>query len=191
MVKRYVLIDTDDSNPSDIDFELGPVYDEASEITTDGYVSVATATAWLTAHVVSLSAWTAATEAQKAAALIEASDIIDSLPLQGHKYLTDGSQLRQFPRQYREGYDMDELTGVAEVPQAVLDACCREALAILQAGTGTDRQALQAQGVASYQIPGIISETFRPGVTNARYGLRSPDAYRLLSRYIARSVPIV
>ena len=162
-----------------------------SSTSTDAYVSVAAATVWLATHVVSLSAWTAASADQKAAALTEASDSIDFLPLQGHKYLTDGSQLRQFPRQYREGYDRDELTGEAEVPQAVLDACCREALAILQAGAGTDRQALQAQGVASYQIPGIISETFRPGVTNARYGLRSPDAYRLLSRYIARSVPIV
>ena len=192
MVKRYVVINTDDSNPADMDLELGPVYEEDSTVEVTGvYRSASEADAYFADDPRVTAAWVALADAQKNWYLARATKIIDSLPLQGRKYLTDGSQLLQFPRQYRDGYDMDELTGVAKVPQAVLDACCEEALAIFLAGTGTDRQALQAQGVASYQIPGIISETFRPGVTNARYGLRSPDAYRLLSRYIARSVPIV
>lgn len=161
-----------------------------SSTATGAYVTVAEAAAYFAGDS-RATAFLALSVSEQTAYLVRVTKIIDSLPLLGRKYLTDGSQLLQFPRQYREGYDMDELTGVAEVPQAVLDACCEEALAIFLAGTGTDRQALQDQGVASYQIPGIISETFRPGVTNARYGLRSPDAYRLLSKYIARSVPIV
>ena len=125
--------------------------------------------------------------------LFRSTKVIDALPLRGVKYLTDGTQDHQFPRQYREGYDMDELTGEAEVPQQVKDACCEEALALYleQAGGGASRAALQEAGVQSYQIPGIISETFRAGAGSSRYGLRSPDAYRLLSRYIARSVPII
>lgn len=125
--------------------------------------------------------------------ILRATKAIDAMPLQGTKYLTDGTQTLQFPRQYREGYDQDEATGEAEVPQQVKDACCEEALALSleQAGGGSSRAALQEAGVQSYQIPGIISETFRAGAGSGRYGLRSANAYRLLSRYIARSVPIV
>lgn len=125
--------------------------------------------------------------------ITRATKAIDAMPLRGTKHLTDGTQALQFPRQYREDYDMDEATGEAEVPQQVKDACCVEALAMYleQAGGGSSRAALQEAGVQSYQIPGILSETFRPGASSGRYGLRSADAYRLLSRYIARSVPIV
>lgn len=118
----------------------------------------------------------------------EATRRIDSLPLRGTKYEYD--QALEFPR-IIDGVVVGNSDQDAEVPDAVKRACLEEAIAILAAGSSGGRQALQDQGVASYQIPGIISETFRPGVTNARYGLRSPDAYRLLSRYIARSVPIV
>jgi hypothetical protein len=68
-----------------------------------------------------------------------------------------------------------------------------EAIAIYaeQAADGTSRASLQEAGVASYQIPGIISETFRSGSSRERQnGLQSTAAYRLLSKYIARSVPI-
>lgn len=129
--------------------------------------------------------------------LKRATKIIDGLPLQGRKYLRDGTQDRQFPREYDDGhYDCDEITGEAEVPQAILDACCEEALAIYleQAAGGTSRAALQEEGVASYQIPGIISETFRAGSgASVRKGLKSADAYKLLVNggYIARSVPAV
>ena len=118
----------------------------------------------------------------------EATRRIDSLPLRGTKYEYD--QALEFPR-IIDGVVVGNSDQDAEVPDAVKRACLEEAIAILAAGSSGGRQALQDQGVASYQIPGIISETFRPGVTNARYGLRSPDAYRLLSRYIARSVPII
>ena len=118
----------------------------------------------------------------------EATRRIDSLPLRGTKYEYD--QALEFPR-IIDGVVVGNSDQDAEVPDAVKRGCLEEAIAILAAGSSGGRQALQDQGVASYQIPGIISETFRPGVTNARYGLRSPDAYRLLSRYIARSVPII
>lgn len=193
MVKRYVVIDTDDSNPSDMDLELGPVYEEDGTVeATDAYMSASEADVYFVDDP-RVTGWDALTDSEKDWYLKRATKIIDALPLRGVKYLTDGTQDLQFPRQYREGYDMDELTGEAEVPQQVKDACCEEALALYleQAGSGVSRAALQEAGVASYQIPGILSETFRAGAGSGRFGLRSADAYRLLSRYIARSVPII
>lgn len=192
MVKRYVLIDTDDANPSDIDFELGPVYETDTAPPEDSYVAEATALEYFTDDP-RATAFIAQESTALAWYLTRATKAIDALTLRGTKYLTDGTQALQFPRQYREGYDQDESTGEAEVPQQVKDACCEEALAryLEQAGSGASRAALQEAGVQSYQIPGIISETFRPGAGQARGGLRSPEAYRLLSRFIARSVPII
>jgi len=77
---------------------------------------------------------------------------------------------------------------------SVKRACMEEAIALYaeQSAGGTSRASLQEAGVASYQIPGIISETFRPGAGSAaQMGLKSPSAYRFLSKYIARSVPII
>ena len=194
MVKRYVLIDTDDANPSDIDFELGPVYETDVAPPEESYVATATALEYF-ADDPRATAFIALSSTVLAWYLARATKIIDALPLRGTKYLIDGSQILQFPRQYREGYDMDELTGVAEVPQQVKDACCEEALALYleQAGGGSSRAALQEAGVQSYTIPGILQETFAPGAVSANRngGMRSPAAYRLLSRFIARSVPII
>jgi hypothetical protein len=124
--------------------------------------------------------------------LNRATRAIDALPLRGRKYLLDGSQERQFPREYRDGYDMDELTGVAEVPDDVESACCEEALAIYLAGsTSSGRRTLQEQGVKSFSIGGKLQETFTDGAKDMYRGLKSADAYRLLSKYIARSFPII
>jgi hypothetical protein len=117
---------------------------------------------------------------------------IDTLPLRGRKYMLDGSQERQFPREYRDGYDRDELTGVAEVPQNVLDAVCEEALAIFLAGSApSGRRALQEAGVKSFSIGGKLQETFADGAKDMYHGLYSADAYRLVSKHIARSFPIL
>lgn len=123
-----------------------------------------------------------------------ATKIIDALPLRGIKYLTDGTQARQFPRQYREGYDMNEITGEAEVPQAVIDACCEEAIALYAHYADSDglaRSSLQKQGVKTYSLGGGYSETFGPSNDDKHYGLRSQEAYDLIAKHIARSIPIV
>jgi hypothetical protein len=128
--------------------------------------------------------------------LQEATRHIDQLTLAGQKYDPDivagvAVQALQFPR-IIDGVtcDWNDSTDLPVVPQAVKDACLEEALAIFSQGAG-GRRDLQEQGVASYQIPGIISETFRPGAGSAaQMGLKSSSAYRFLSKYIARSVPI-
>jgi hypothetical protein len=131
--------------------------------------------------------------------LKRATKVIDALPLRGTKYYLDGTQDRAFPRQYRDGYDWNVATGAPEAPQCVLDAVCEEALAIygiLSTPDRLQRLELQREGVTSVSYSGT-SETYGGGQNGssgmgARYsGLLSKDAYDLISKYLARSFPIV
>lgn len=83
-------------------------------------------------------AWTAATDADKEKALNMATRAIDRLPLKGCK--TEDDQANQFPRHPDE-----------EIPQAVKDACCEEALALLERGNN-QRHKLQQEGVQSFTL---------------------------------------
>ncbi len=133
----------------------------------DAYIQVSAANTWLLAHVAFPAAWGSATAGQQAAALVEASDNIDSLPLKGCKYADDVSQLRAFPRypdRAGQAIGGDETNFQSEidyssVPQEVLDACCLEALEILKQGS-SGRKDLREQGVKSYSIGGKLQETF-------------------------------
>ncbi len=125
---------------------------------------------------------------------------IDSLKLRGRKYLRDGTQVwpnkrdKAFPREYRDGYDLDEATGEAVVPQHVIGACCEEALEIYlfeNDPMAKEVAKMQARGATAASIGGEGSETWTPGARDIRQGLKSEDAYRLLSQHIARSYPIV
>jgi hypothetical protein len=129
----------------------------------------------------------------------EATRHIDQLSLRGTKYDTDvvagvPDQPRAFPR-IIDGTtcDWNDSTSLAIVPTDIKRACMEEAIALYaeQSAGGTSRASLQKAGVASYQIPGIISETFGGKPANQSYDIQSQEAYRLLSnKYIARSVPI-
>ncbi len=163
-----------------------------SYITTDAILETMIGSDPRTAAV-ALKAAAAATQAWYCQ---KATKNIDALPLRGRKYERDGSQALQFPREYMTPYgwypDCNE-EGTVEVPQAVIDACLEEAIAIYAATAAgnSSRQALQEAGVRSFSIGGKLSETFAPGAANRFFGLKSPDAYRLISKYIARSVPII
>lgn len=181
MVKRYVLIDTDDDNPSDIDFELGPVYTETAP-TASSYLDADSADS-LAASRPTSAAWAAASSVEKLAALEEATRRIDGMILRGTKY--DPDQALEFPR-IIDGVIVGNADQDAEVPTQVLWACLEEAIAILASGSSGGRQALQAQGVASYQIPGIISETFRSGAGTE--ALQSVEARRIMRRYTGAEI---
>jgi hypothetical protein len=80
------------------------------------------------------------------------------------------------------------------VPQNVLDACCEEALAIYLFLADTDRserKTMKEDGVKSYSLGGDYSETLGGSNSDKHYGLHSTEAYNLLSKYIARTFPIV
>lgn len=144
------------------------------------YVDVATASAYLADHIDG-AAWTAASEEQKAAALVSATRAIDRLPLRGAP--VDADQHLAFPRRERTGYGWSVQSAV---PQAVLDATCEEALALLD-GERRQRQQLQAEGVASFSL-GSLSESYRAGATgSASDGVVSQAARQLLRPYIART----
>lgn len=128
----------------------------------------------------------------------EATRTIDALPLRGRKYQRDGTQTRQFPREYQtpDGWwpDTNESDGSVEVPQDVIDACCEEAIAIYdRESTSTDRKTrsdLIRQGV-THVTYSTTSESYAIGAADRLKGLESKRAYDLLAKYILRSAPIV
>ena len=181
MVKRYVLIDTDDTNPSDIDFELGPVYTVTAP-TESSYLDAASADT-LAASRPTNAAWAAATSVEKLAALEEATRRIDGMVLRGTKY--DSDQALEFPR-IIDGVTVGNADQDAEVPTPVLWACLEEAIAILAAGADGGLKALQEQGVQSMSIGGKLSYSFVAGAGNSC--LQSAVAKRYMRRYIGAEV---
>ena len=117
-------------------------------------------------------AWTAAADVDKQKALKQATRAIDRQLLIGRK--TNPEQELAFPR-YPD----------TEVPEAVKEACCEEALAILESGN-SQRRKLQQEGVQSFSL-GNMSETFAAG---AGKGLLSQEAKELLRPWLLGAVNI-
>ncbi len=132
------------------------------------YVTTAEADAYFAKHLFG-AAWTEATN--KEAALATATRAIDRQLLRGRK--ADPSQDLAFPR-YPD----------TAVPQAVKDATCEEALALLE--RSTERMKLQREGVRHASIGGM-TEIYHDG---AGRGLISPEARDLLRPWLAGAVPI-
>lgn len=120
-----------------------------------------------------VDAWASASDADKEKALIMATKAIDRQPLKGQK--TDPSQLLAFPR-YPD----------TEIPEAVKEACCEEALALLERGN-SQRRKLQQEGVQSFSL-GNMSETYAPG---AGRGLLSQEVKELLRPWLLKAVNII
>lgn len=162
----------------------------------DAYIQPTDATTWLAAHVVYSDAWTAASSTQKSAALVEASDHIDSLPLKGYKYADDSSQPRAFPRipdraaqtiSCNSEINFQSEVDYSEVPQEVKDACCLEALEILKQGA-SGRATLREQGVKQYNIGGKLSETLEDGPAPSLLSRRARDKLRFWIARVADAV---
>ncbi len=117
--------------------------------------------------------WSGADSETKEKALRQATREIDRQPLTGRKAADD--QALAFPR-YPD----------TEAPEAVKEACCEEALALLERGNN-QRRKLQQEGVESFTI-GDLREAYSPG---AGTGLLSPEARDLLRRWLAGAVSIV
>ena len=117
--------------------------------------------------------WGQADESTKEKALQQATRAIDRQLLRGRK--TNPEQELAFPR-YPD----------TEVPEAVKEACCEEALAILESGN-SQRRKLQQEGVQSFSL-GNMSETFAAG---AGKGLLSQEAKELLRPWLLGGVMII
>lgn len=129
--------------------------------------------------------FTAATDGDKESALHMATQAINCLPLKGWK-ADPATQVNAFPRYVplaRGGFMGDGVT----VPQAVIDACCEEALEIITTGNNS-RRSLQDQNVESFRMLDL-SETFAPAAGQPT--LTSRMARQMMRPYIAAGVPIV
>ena len=135
------------------------------------YVSLAEANEYFSNRL-HADAWVEASDADKEKALAMATKTIDRQRLNGRK--TNPSQPLAFPR-YPD----------AEIPQNVKEACCEEALAILESGN-SQRRKLQQEGVQSFSI-GNLSETFAAG---AGRGMLSQEAKELLQPWLIGAVNI-
>lgn len=143
------------------------------------YVSRAEADQYFDAHMRSAD-WDALTDDQKNAAIRAATTSIDVQLYQGLKAETD--QERAFPRKYktRRGWIVEE-----DIPDAVLDACCEEAVAL---ATATEDAA--QRGVTQVRA-GDASETYAEQVVaEARTGHLSREAKLLLRGYLSGGVAI-
>lgn len=114
--------------------------------------------------------WEQADESTKEKALRQATRAIDRQLLRGRK--TNPEQELAFPR-YPD----------TEVPEAVKEACCEEALAMLERGN-SQRRKLQQEGVQSFSL-GNMSETYVAGDGS---GLLSQEAKELLRLWLLGSV---
>jgi hypothetical protein len=135
------------------------------------YVSLAEANEYFSSRL-HADAWAEASDADKEKALAMAAKAIDRQPLKGKK--TDAGQILAFPRYPDE-----------EIPEAVKEACCEEALAILESGN-SQRRKLQKEGVQSLTL-GNMSETYAAG---AGKGLLSQEAKELLQPWLIGAVNI-
>lgn len=151
------------------------------EIGINSYIDVPDADLYFDNRLYS-DAWINATSDDKAKALIMATQRIDRQPWKGIK--VDSSQKLAFPRiMYSEDYK--GWVSESEVSQNVKDACCEEALAILEIGN-SKRIKLQQQGVKSMTID-KVSETYKGNPMN----LLSQEARELLKPYFIGSCVII
>ena len=114
--------------------------------------------------------WEQTDESTKEKALQQATRTIDCQPLKGRK--NDPAQVLAFPR-YPD----------TEIPEVVKEACCEEALALLERGN-SQRRKLQQEGVQSFSL-GNMSEAYAPG---AGRGLISQEAKELLRPWLLGGV---
>ena len=114
--------------------------------------------------------WGQADDETKEKALRQATKTMDRQPLRGRK--VNSGQALAFPR-YPD----------TEVPEAVKEACCEEALALLERGN-SQRRKLQQEGVQSFSL-GNMSESYAAG---AGKGLLSQEAKELLRPWLLGGV---
>jgi hypothetical protein len=167
----------------------------ALTVGTNSYISLADAATYFAARLGS-TAWTAATEAQRTAALLTAAKAIDRQRYMGTKTAT--TQAQQFPRTGLCTHDKVDVPPTS-VPGDVRDAQCEEALARLvllgyEAQLST-AQATALSGIKREKIGDAEVEYFDPGQNPATLHrpemlaeptLLSPVAIRLLAPYFLR-----
>ena len=146
-----------------------PEYEPTIEVGENSYIDINGADEYFAGRLHAES-WGETGDADKEKALRQATKEIDRQLLKGRK-ATDTQELA-FPR-YPD----------TEVPEAVKEACCEIALALLERGN-SQRRKLQQEGVQSFSL-GNMSETYAAG---AGKGLLSQEAKELLQPWLLGGV---
>lgn len=149
-----------------------PEYEPTIEVGENSYIDIDGADEYFAGRLHAES-WSGADSETKEKALKQATREIDRQPLTGRK-ATD-TQALAFPR-YPD----------AEIPEAVKEACCEVALALLERGN-SQRRKLQQEGVQSFTL-GNMSESYAAG---AGRGLLSQEARELLQPWLLGAVNII
>ena len=148
-----------------------PEYEPTIEVGENSYIDIDGADEYFAGRLHAES-WSGADSETKEKALKQATKEIDRQLLRGRK--TNPEQELAFPR-YPD----------TEVPEAVKEACCEVALALLERGNN-QRRKLQQEGVQSFTL-GNMSETYAAG---AGRGLLSQEAKELLRPWLIGAVNI-
>lgn len=127
----------------------------------NSFVSVAEATAYLEGRLNS-SAWSGASAADQAAALVEATRELSARPWCGSRVTT--TQALAWPRQWAPDPDAPGATYYAAtiIPQRVKDATCELALEFLRAGTTDAAGALKDDGIQTKTVDVLTTTYFAP-----------------------------
>ena len=149
-----------------------PEFESSIIVGENSYIDIAGADEYFNNRLHAES-WGQADDETKEKALRQATKTIDRQLLRGRK--TETGQALAFPR-YPD----------TEIPEVVKEACCEEALAMLERGN-SQRRKLQQEGVQSFSL-GNMSETFAAG---AGKGLLSQEAKELLRPWLLGAVNIV
>ena len=148
-----------------------PEFESSIIVGENSYIDIAGADEYFAGRLHAES-WGETSDADKEKALRQATKEIDRQPLRGRK--TEPGQALAFPR-YPD----------TEIPEVVKEACCEEALAMLERGN-SQRRKLQQEGVQSFSL-GNMSETYAAG---AGKGLLSQEAKELLRPWLIGALMI-
>lgn len=156
---------------------------------SNSFVSEADADAYFDARFGS-DAWEDASSDDQEKALKQATRHLGRVRFVGVR--ATATQALAFPRAYPYNDDPDRQSTAPAIPQSIKDACCEEALSLLQSAAdpsgdaASRRAALQAQGVASFSVPGL-SESYSPNVYAPGQQPLCAAAHALILRWISQT----
>lgn len=158
---------------------------------SNSYVSLEDAATYFGRRLGS-DAWDAAGVANQEKALQHATTNLEAVDWVG--YRNSPSQALAFPRAYPYNDDPDKLTTGLAIPTAIKNACCEEAIALLEqlAGAeGNERSKMQAEGVTGFTTLGLSERYSAAHLPSPDAPVLCPAARRLVARWMRSTGEIV
>ncbi len=150
----------------------------ASPLTTNAYASISRAQEYFDT-ILNTDAWDDASTLDKNKALTMATRAIDQLAYQGIRTAAAVAAGNEFPRYYADFYWS---TPTPTIPEAVINACCEEALSLLSGADPNDN--LMGSQISSESYASVKVTYDGLPQPHEISGITSPAAWRLLLPYI-------